>query len=125
MIEAPQPTHAVAVGDDQLAVRVPDVGDQAVRAAGGVQPDDRCARQCRPAEPEHEVGHVVEQDTHVEGRRAEVPVAQLTCQARARCRLGDHLVPAPVALPGPQPHVGVADPVEQHRGDVGHCRVIR
>ena len=53
------------VGDDELAVAVVDVAFEVGAAARGVDADHRRAGQCTGADPERELGYVVEQDADV------------------------------------------------------------
>lgn len=114
-VEAGQPGHPRGVGDHEPAVDVGDVGGQLRVAPGGVQARHGRARQGGRAEPEDEVGHVVQQDPDVERAVA----AQRPRQFRAGGRLAHHLVPGPVGVAGAQAEPPVAEPVEQQRGDVG------
>ncbi len=120
VVEPAQPLRSRGVGDDQLTVGVPDVGSQVRGTARGVQPDDGRARQGGTAEPEHEIGHIVEQ--HPDVKRADALVTQCRRQHRARRRLAHDLIPGPVPLTGAQAEALIVEPVEQHRGDVVPAR---
>ena len=114
-VQAGQLLSSFVVCDDQLAVDVADLGLEFSTPAGRVDADDRGPGQGRCAQPEHELGSVLQQDPDVEGTGP----SQRLCQ-RAACRaLPHHLIPCPVPGAGTQSEVLVAYPLHEHPGDVG------
>ena len=79
-VETVEQRAQARLGDDELAVGVLDVARELGTAARRVDPDQHAARECRRAEPEHEVGHVLEHHADVE----RTPAARASRRA-ARC----------------------------------------
>ncbi len=105
---------ACFVGDDQLAVDVPDLSLEFSSTPGRIDADDRGPGQGRAAEPEQELRIVLEKNSDVKrsGR------AKRLRKRAARCALAHHLVPAPVLRPRPQTQVLITETVDQHLRDV-------
>lgn len=103
------------VRDDQLAVDVPDLGLEFRPATGRIDADHGGAGDRGAAQPEQELGGVLEQDSDVE--RSVAP--QRGCDGPAGRTLAYHLVPGPILFPGTDSQSVVTQPVQQHLGDRG------
>ena len=62
--------EVLPVGDQELALGVGEVAGQLVAAVGGIGPDHDRTGQSRPAHPEDELGHVVEEQGDMERARS-------------------------------------------------------
>ena len=91
-VELIDENHAAAVGHQQIAVGVSDIGRQLRAAPRRVHPDDRSTGQCSRSDPEHVLGGVLQEHTDVE---RPVRTAELQQEMTAPSALLDELLPAP------------------------------
>src|SRR3546814_5486959 len=105
---------ALCVSDDELELGVPHLLLEVFTTAGAVDADDRGPGQCPGAEPEDELGVVLEQHPDVERLRG---VTQGLGPGGARGRLTDHLVPGPGPVAVEQAGGLVAQACQEQVGD--------
>ena len=118
-VEAVEQREELPLGHDELAVGVADVGGELGAAPRRVDAHHRGPRHRARAEPEAQLGHVLEEEADVERPRP----AQRQRERGARRRRGGVLVPRPPFVLEQQRRVRVAVPAADHLVDglLGHC----
>ena len=106
------------VGDEQLALGVGEVPLQFVAPVRGIRPDHHRSGQRRRLEPVDELGHVVEQDRHVEGPGTPIGLQP----GRPLCGSADHLGVGEPEVSRDQARGGVTGPVAH---GLGNCLRLR
>ncbi len=105
------------LGHDELAVSVADVGGELLAAPGGVDADNRGARERRATQGEDVLGHIVEKDADVE--RAGPALRGQHC--RPYRALAHNLGPGPCRLFESQPDIRVAGTRGDQLGNGRRC----